>query len=203
VNRPGTESFQAIEGKEVARWVVQGKAVLQVDAPMAAAGDGLRFFRFRIVDGPALGVLTLPVAPADLPKGKIVSCDGINGSGGRQRKVCFEQDAPTFKLGGVIEMRFTLPAGGGTVTFKKSKGIDIPAEALISEALCATLPIEADADKIVIDASKPLKAATVHVVTLRFNAAKVDAPTMMVIDGWVSLASGGGHHAIRGVIVQP
>jgi len=84
VNVPGTESFRAVEGKDLANWEVKGKSVVFVDAPMAPAGDVIRYLRFRFTDGPRLGVLTFPVAPADLPKGKIVSCDGINGSPSRQ-----------------------------------------------------------------------------------------------------------------------
>jgi hypothetical protein len=209
-NLPGTESFRAVDGKELATWEVKSKSVVFVDAPMAAAArHGLRFLRFRIVDGPRLGTLTYPVAPADLPKGKIISCDGINGSGGRQNKVWYEQDSRTFKSGGVIEVKLRLPAGGETVTFKKKKGMDIPVEAIISEAESATLPIEAGKDEINITTGKPLKAAAAHMVTLRFTAPKVDAPTMVAIDGWVSLppsvpgTTGGGYHVIRGVVVQP
>jgi hypothetical protein len=209
VNVPGTESFRAVEGKDLASWEVKSKCVVFVDAPKVRGRDGLRFVRFRIANGPRLGVLTCPAAPADLPRGKIVSCDGLNGSGGRQQKVCYEQDSLTFKSGGVIEVKLRLPAGGETVTFKKAKGMDIPAEALISEAECATLPIQAGNKEIAINTSKPLKAAAVHMVTLRFRAPKVDAPTMVVIDGWVSIPPtvpgtiGGGYHVIRGVIVQP
>jgi hypothetical protein len=209
VNVPGTESFRAVEGKDLASWEIKSKQVVYVDAPLAPAGDGLRFLRCRIADGPRLGVLTFPAAPADLPKGKIVSCDGINGSGGRQKNVCIEQESLTFKSGGIIEVKLKLPAGGETVTFKKAKGTDHLAEALISEAKCATLPIAAGKEAIAIHTSKPLKAAAVHVVTLRFRAPKVEASTMVVIDGWVSLPSaipgttGGGYHVIRGVIVEP
>lgn len=208
-NVPGTESFRAVEGKELASWEVESRKVVFVDAPKAPAGGGLRFLRFRIVDGPRLGVLTFPVAPADLPKGKIVSCDGINGSGGRRQNVCYEQDSLSFKSGGIIEVKLKLPAGGKTVTFKKQKGIDNPAEALISAAECATLPIQSGKEEIVIDTSKPLKAAEVHTVTLRFRAPRVNAPTMVVVDGWVSIpptvpgTTGGGYHVVRGVIVQP
>lgn len=209
VNAPNTEGFRIVEGKELAGWEIKGKGVVFVDAPKAPPGDGLRFLRFRIANGPQLGVLTLPTAPADLPGGKLVSCDGVNGSGGRRPTVCYEQDALTFKSGGVIEVKLKLPAGGETVTFKKGKGMDHPAEALVSEAECATLPIQAGKEAIVIDTSKPLKAAAVHVVTLRFRAPKVDVPTMVVIDGWVSIppsvpgTTGGGYHVIRGVVVVP
>ena len=209
VNAPGTESFRAVEGKDLANWEVKSKGVVFVDAPMAPGGDGLRFLRFRITDGPRLGVLTFPAAPADLPKDKIVSCDGMNGSGGRQQQVCYEQDSLIFKSDGIIEVKLKLPAGGETVTFKRGKGTDNPAEALIREAECATLPIQAGKEAVAIDTSKPLKAAVVHIVTLRFAAPKVDAPTMVVIDGWVSIpptipgTTGGGYHVIRGVIVQP
>ena len=109
----------------------------------------------------------------------------------------------------MIEVRLKLPAGGATVTFKKGKGMDNPAEAPVSEAESATLPIQAGKEAIVIETSKPLKAAPVHVVTLRFEAPKVDAPTMVVIDGWVATppqvpgTTGGGYHVIRGVVVQP
>lgn len=209
VNVPGTESFRAIEGKDRGSWEVNGKGLVLVDAPLAPAGDGLRYLRFRIVDGPRLGVLTFPVAPANLPKGKIVSCDGINGSGGRRQDVCYEQDSLTFKSDGIIEVKLKLPAGGETISFKKKKTIDNPTEALISEAECATLPIQVGKEEITIDTSKPIKAAPVHMITLRFKAPRADAPTMVVIDGWVSIPStvpgiaGGGYHAIRGVIVQP
>lgn len=205
VTLPGTESFQAVEGKERANWEVKGKGVAFVDAPTAPASARLQYLRFRIADGPRLGVLTFPVPPADLPKGKIVSCDGINGSGGRRQNVCYEQDALTFKSDGIIEVKLKLPA----VSFRKKKSIDNPAEALISEAECATLPIQASAEAIVIDVSKPLKAVAMHTVTLRFRAPNVDAPTMVVIDGWVSTppmvpgTTGGGYHVIRGVIVRP
>src|SRR5262245_60517113 len=63
VSLPGTESFQAVEGKELASWEIKTKAVVFVDAPKAPAGTGIRFVRFRIANGPALGVLTYPVAP--------------------------------------------------------------------------------------------------------------------------------------------
>ena len=209
LNAPGTESFRAVEGKELANWEVKSKRVVFVDAPMAPGGDGLRFFRFRITAGPRLGVLTFSAPPADLPKDKIASCDGMNGSGGRQQKVCNEQDSLTFKSDGIIEVRLKLPAGGETVTFKKGKGTDNPPEALIREAACVTLPIQADKEAIAIDTSKPIKAAEMHSVTLRFAAPKVDASTMVVIDGWVSIPptipglTGDGYHVIRGVIVQP
>ena len=154
-------------------------------------------------------MLTFPAAPTDLPKSKIVSCDRINGSGADSTRVCYEQDSLTFKSNGIIEVHLKLPAGGETVTFKKGKGMDNPAEALITEAECATLPIQAGKEAIAIDTSKPLKAAVVHIVTLRFQAPKVDVPTMVVIDGWVSIpptvpgTTGSGYHVIRGVIVQP
>jgi hypothetical protein len=209
VTLPGTESFRAVEGKDLASWEVKSKEVVFVDAPMSPGGDGLHFLRFRLADRTRLGVLTYPVAAKDVPKGKIVSFDGMNGSGGRQRQVSYEQDSLTFKSDGIIEVMLKLPAGGETVTFKKRKSMDNPVEALISEAECATLPIQAGKEAIVIDTSKPLKAAKVHVVTLRFQAPKVDTPTMVVIDGWVSIpptvpgTTGGGYHVIRGVIVQP
>jgi hypothetical protein len=209
VNRAGTESFQAVEGPDLAAWEVKGKEVLVVDAPAAPGAGGLWFFRFRIADGPRLGLLTVPAAPADRAGGKVVSCDGLNGSGGRRPNTCFEQDALTFKSGGVIEVRLKLPAGGDTVTFKKGKGADGPAEALITEAACATLPIQAGEKEVVIDTARPLKAAAAHVVTLRFRAPAVEAPTLVVIDGWVSIppavpgATAGGYHLIRGVIVRP
>jgi uncharacterized protein (TIGR03067 family) len=209
VSVPGTESFRAVEGKELATWEVKGKAIVFVDAPMAPVNDGLRFLQFRIADGPRLGMLTYPAAPADFPRNKILSCVGVNGSGGRQQDVWYEHDSLTLESDGIIEVKLKLPAGGETVTFKKEKGIEKPAEALISEAVCATLPIQDGKEEITIDTSKPLKAADVHVVTLRFKAPRVDAPTMVVIDGWVSVpstvpgTSGGGYHAVRGVIVLP
>jgi hypothetical protein len=200
----GTESFRAVEGKDLGSWEVKEKRVVFVDAPRSPVSDGFRFLRFRIADGPHLGMLTFPAAPADLPKGKIVTCDGINGSGGRQQKACYEQDSLTFKSGGIIEVRLKLPAGGETVMFKKGKGTENPAEALISEAECATLPIQATKEAIAIDTRNPVKAAVVHIVTLRFRAPKTDAPTMVVIDGWVSMPpTDAGYHAVRGVIVQP
>jgi hypothetical protein len=209
VNVPGTESFRAIEGKELVSWDVKGKEVLFVEAPKVLAGDGLRFLRFRIADGAPLGLLSLPTAPADLPKGKIVSYDGMNGSGGRRQNVFFEQDSLTFKSDGVIEVRLKLPAGGETVTFKKAKSIDAPVEALIIEVQCDTLAIQISKEAITIDTTKPLKVAPVHAVTLRFKAPRVDVPTMAAIDGWVTLApafpgaAAGSYHVIRGVIVQP
>lgn len=142
VNVPGTEGFRAMEGKELASWEIKSKRVLFVDAPKAPAGDGLRFLRFRMTEGPKLGVLSYPTLPVELPKGKIVSYDGLNGSGGRHQDVGYEQDSITFKSDGVIEVRLRLPTGGETVTFKKTKGIDSPVEALISEARCDTLPIQ-------------------------------------------------------------
>ena len=203
VNVPGTESFRAMEGKELASWEVKSKGVVFVDAPKAPAGDGLRFVRFRIADGPKLGVLSYPATPADLPKGKIVSYDGLNGSGGRRQNVYYEQDSLTFKSDGLIEVKLKLPAGGETVTFKKTKSVDKLVEALISEALCDTLPIQISKEgDITIDTAKPLKAAPVHTVTLRLKAPRADVPTMAVIDGWVTVA-GGGYHVVRGVIVQP
>jgi hypothetical protein len=209
VTLPGTESFRAVEGKDLASWEVKSKGVVFVDAPMTPGGDGLHFLRFRLADGTRLGVLTYPAAAKDVPKGKIVSFDGMNGSGGRQRQVSYEQDSLTFKSDGIIEVRLRLPASGETVTFKKAKGTDNPVEAIIREAECATLPIQAGKEEITIDTSKPLKPAAEHQVTLRFKAPQVDTPTMVVIDGWVSLpptipgTRGGGYHVIRGVIVQP
>lgn len=207
VNVPGTESFRAIEGKELASWDLKGKEVLFVDAPMKPAGDELRFLKLRVAEGPQLGLLTFPSAPASLPKGKIITSDGINGSGGRQPNVSYEQDSLTFKSGGAIELRLSLPAGGQTATFKKKKSFDNPIEAIIEEAECATLPIQTGKEEIVIEASKPFKAVETHTVTLRFKAPKVDSPTMAVIDGWVStqptVPGGSGYHVVRGVIIKP
>lgn len=62
---------------------------------------------------------------------------------------------------------------------------------------------------VICDNAKPHKSGRVAVVTLRFAAPKVDAPTMVLIDGWVLLPStvagipGGSYHVSRGVIVQP
>lgn len=202
VNVPGTESFRAVEGKELADWNVKSKEVLLVDAPKVPAEGGLRFLRFRTAGGQQLGLLSLPVPPTDFPKDKIVSYDGMNGSGGRHRNVGYEQDSLTFKSDGVIEVKLNLPASGEVVTFKKTKSMDTPVEALIYEARCDTLPIQVSKESITIDTSKPLKAALIHSVTLRFKAPKVEVPTMAVIDGWVTVA-GGGYHVIRGVIVEP
>ena len=60
---PGTEGFQAIEGKDLASWEVKGKGVVFVDAPALPAGNGLQFLRFRIADGPAAGRAHLPGRP--------------------------------------------------------------------------------------------------------------------------------------------
>ena len=63
VAMPGTESFRNVEGKNLATWDIKSKEVVFVDAPVGgppAAGDDLRFFRFRIVGGPTLGLLTIP-----------------------------------------------------------------------------------------------------------------------------------------------
>jgi len=205
-----TKSFR-VDGKDLVTWKIERKQVVYVDAPKAPAGDGVRYLGFRIVDGKRLGVLTIPVTPPDLPKGKVISSDGINGSGGRYEDVWYEQDSLTFKSDGVIELRLKLPANGATVTFKKKKSMDNPIiEAIITEAACATLPVQAGKEEITIDTGKPLKEVAVHVVTLRFMAPKVDAPTMVRIDGWVSLPpkvpgalSGGSTGFVRGVIVQP
>ena len=189
-----TKSFR-VDGKDLVTWKIERKQVVYVDAPKAPAGDGVRYLGFRIVDGKRLGVLTIPVTPPDLPKGKIISCDCVNGLGGRRQHVCYEQDSLTFKSEGVIELRLKLPANGGTVTFRKKKSKDNPIEAIITEATCATLPVQAGKEEITIDTGKPLKEDAVHVVTLRFMAPKVDAPTMVAIIGETSF--------VRGVIVQP
>lgn len=209
VNVPATESFRAIDGQELAGWVVESKDMILVDAPPAPANDSLRYLRFRIVDGPRLGLLSYPTAPADLPKGKIVSYVGVNGSGGRRFDAFYEQEPFTFESNGTIEVKLTLPAHGETVTFHKKQGTAHLSEAIISSAECATLPIQSDNEKITIDTSNPLKAAMVHTVTLRFTAPKVDALTMAAIDGWVSLpatmagTSGGSYHLVRGLMIQP
>lgn len=199
VTPPGTERFQAVEGKEFASWEFKGKGVLFVDAPTAPAGH---YLRFRIASGAQLGTLTSPVSPADLPKGKIVSNDGINASGGRRQNVLVVQDSLTFKSDGVIEVTLKLPAGGEVLTFKKTKSMDTPVEALISEASCKTLTIKDTKEAITIDTSKPVKEAPIHTVTLKFKAPKVDAATMVVIDGWVTMGAG-GYHLIRGVVLEP
>jgi hypothetical protein len=205
VNVAGTEGFRAVEGKELARWEIKGKGLRVVDAPKVAVDGGLRFLRFRMAVRASLGVLSPPAAPAPLPKGKIVSFDGMNGSGGRHQKVCYEQDSLTFKSEGIIEVKLKLPAEGETVTFKKTKSLDVPVEALISEARCDTLAIQNTKEKITIDASKPLKVLPVHTVTLRFKAPRTDVPMMAVIDGWLATEPGGraGYHVIRAVVVQP
>jgi hypothetical protein len=199
VTPPGTERFQAVEGKELASWEFKGKGVLFVDAPMVPAGH---YLRFRIAGGAQLGTLSSPTSPTNLPKGKIVSNDGINGSGSRRQNVVYQQDALTFKSDGVIEVQLRLSAGGETITFKKTKGTETPVEALISEARCETLSIKDTNEAITIDVSKPLKEAAVHTVTLKFKAPKVDTSSMAVIDGWVTVG-GGGYHLIRGVVLQP
>lgn len=200
MNVPTTERFQAVEGKELASWEFKGKGVLFVDAPMVPARH---YLRFRIAGGAPLGTLSSPVSPTDLPKGKIVSNDGLNASGGRRQNVVCQQDSLTFKSGGVIEVNLKVSAGGSEIiTFKKTKGMDTPVEALISEARCDTLTIKDTKEAVTIDATKPLKEAAVHTVTLKFKAPKVDAATMVVIDGWATVGAG-GYHIIRGVVLQP
>ena len=113
-----------------------------------------------------------------------------------------QQDTLTFKSDGVIEVQLKLAAGGEIITFKKTRSMDTPVEALISEADCKTLTIKDTKEAITIDASKPLKESVVHTVTLKFKAPKVEASSMVVIDGWVTMGAG-GYHIIRGVVVQP
>jgi hypothetical protein len=181
-------------------WEVPANGIIRVDAPNAMA-EGL--LQFKLADGTSLGLLGAPVAPASLAKDRTVSNDGLNGSGGRQRDLWCEQEKAAFPAGGIIEVTLLIPAGKGTVTFQKKKGLDTPPEAVIREARSETLTVQATDKEIRIDSNRPLKEAKLHTVTLRFDAPPVTAPTLVAIDAWCATGKGGGFHIIRGVVVEP
>jgi hypothetical protein len=188
-------------GKQIAGpWEVKGKGVLSVDASPVRGGGLLMFM---LADGDSLGLLPAPAAPANPPRDVLLTYNGLNGSGGSRLDLWCEQKTLAFPSGGTIELRLMLPPGSGVVAFKKTKSVESPPEALIAEAACATLPVQAGDKDVRIDANKPLKDQKLHAVTLHFKAPEVDAPTLVVCNGWFTLAGGGGFTLTRGVIVEP
>jgi hypothetical protein len=154
-----------------------------------------------------LGLISTPVGGKEQPKGKFVGHDGLNGSGGRHLDLWTEQDALTFKSGGVIELTLKLPANAGILKYTKGIGERNPAlaisKATVKEAVSETALVTADDKFIIIDTKKPAKQAPVHTVTVRFDTPKVTQPTMVFVDGWLAKSEGSGHVITRGVVIVP
>ena len=197
--------YRAAQGaKAVAGpWQVKAGGITHVDAPKGL--DGL--VALKLADGKHLGLLGPPKGGATQPKGKYLSYDGLNGSGGRHLNLWCEQAALTFKSGGVIELKLTIPAGGGLIKYKKDPGSSsskLPIKkAAIREAVSETARITSDDKLITIDTKNPTKQAKTHSIIVRFDAPKVTDATMVYADGWLQKSKGGGHGITRGVIVVP
>jgi hypothetical protein len=192
------------KGTSAGPWQIPAKSVMRVEAPQAEAGKLLSFQ----VSGKSLGLLSAPQAGETQAAGKCLTYDGLNGSGGRHTNLWCEQDAPTVKSGGVIELKLQIPARSGTLTFKKEAGDPTPniaiGKVLIREASSETAEVVSDGKTVTIDTGKMKKDVPVHTVTLRFDAPKVDKPAMVYIDGWLAIIPGkSGHGITRGVIVEP
>ena len=184
-------------------WEVKAGSVTQVEAPGGLKG----LVALKLADGKHLGLLGPPKGPATQPKGKYISYDGLNGSGGRHLNLWCEQDALTFKSGGVIELKLAIPAGAGLIKYKKDPGnasSKLPIKKVaIREAVSETARITSDDKLITIDTKNPVKQAKAHSIIVRFDAPKVTTATMAYADGWLQSSGRGGHGITRGVIVVP
>jgi hypothetical protein len=149
------------------------------------------------------GLIHSPVEPPVDVKQPYVVHYGLNGSGGRFGAF-YSQQKWTFPSGGVIELDLHIVPNQGKVTFPKTAvhKLVLP-QVCVSEAKCAGLTITDDGKQIVIDSTKPLNGDKMHVVHLKIDAPKVEARSMVVLNGWHEISGGAGGTITRGIIVSP
>ena len=180
-------------------WKIAGKSVEFKEIKNLA---GKEMVTFKLADGAALGMI---FAPGDEKPAKtaIVSYYGLNGSGGRQVNQWVEQKSEMVKGGEVLELTLKLPAKVGTIRFGAESVNDDIRSLSPFEVVSPSLSIAAKDKVFEIDTQKPLKAETLHTVTLRFRVPEVESPTMFMINGQQRLPNGGGMGITRGIAVLP
>lgn len=181
-------------------WVVKAGASLAIDAS-TLSDKGI--LQFKLASGESLGSLPAPPAGEKGAKG-LTSRFGLNGSGGRQSDVWIEQPVEAVKADADFEVTLVVPKNAGTIRFSKKGEMNNAISQLpIVEAKSETLPITEKGDALVIDAGKATKDAASHKVTLRFHAPAAGGPSMVMINGFRMIPSGGGHGITRGILVAP
>ena len=181
-------------------WDIQPGAALNVDAPATAAGT---LAEWTIAGGEPLGLLSAPMPVAGKPAGRIVTNEGLNGSGGAQKDLWCEHETLTFKSGAEVVVLLLVPPGGGTIKFQKKPEHPLVPALAIAKAECSTLKIHEDEKTITIDAGAAGGDTKPHSIRLVFHGLKVTKPTLVMFDGWRMQPGGGGHGITRGLIIAP
>ncbi len=189
--------YEERTGKKLAGpWEVDSKKVIHSDAARLQE-KGL--LDFRLQSGIALGLLDAPRVPGTLcpESGRIVTTEGLNGSGGRHDELYYEQTSLTFKPESIATIELVVRPGIGEIVYFRDKLTDL-------DVKCETLPVESTKEKITVDTNHPVKNLMCHRIRLRYKTPKATQPTMMVLDGWRWIIVGKkGHGLTRGILIEP
>jgi hypothetical protein len=189
--------YEAQTGKKLAGpWNIAPKRVISADAAKLQE-QGL--LEFRLGSGMPLGLLDAPRAPAgpSMESGKIVTTGGLNGSGGRQNELWFEQGSRAFKPESMVTLELVVRPGIGEILYSRDKLTEL-------DVTCDTLPVKSSRGNFIIDTDHPAQSRMHHRIYLRFKTPKTDQPMIMVVDGWRWIVVGkNGHGLTRGIIVDP
>jgi hypothetical protein len=176
-------------------WEVGPKQVIRADA---ARLQGKGLLEFRLEPGILLGLLDAPRKPRIycLESGDVVTVQGLNGSGGRNDELWFEQPSLTFPPESDAALVLIVRPGIGEISYSREKLPDL-------EIKCDTLPVQSTKEQITIDTNRPMQKLMYHRISLRFKTPKAAQPMIMVVDGWRWIvARKNGQGVTRGIIID-
>jgi hypothetical protein len=174
-------------------WTLAAGAALDVDAGPLQGKD---LIKFDLTDKVNLGLLHAPSKAEGQPDKGLVTCLGLNGSGGRYPKHWVEHASLKVSAGDPVELKIVIPADQKQLIVNKK---DLPG----LEVTCESLKVTQDAQKFTVDVGKATADKPSHTVVVKLTAPKVEKPTLLMFDGFLFAKSGGGHGVTRGIVVLP
>ncbi len=148
-------------------------------------------------------------APRPLPfptrwdkSNRIVTLDGLNGTGDRNTNLYFIQEKLVLDSDQIISLILQIPAKIGIISFKPTRIPGGLPQASVIRAESDSLSVE-ERDNVLLIGEQEISAANYHEVRLRVKLPEVKAETMAVILGRLACPSGAGFSFARGLVTSP
>jgi hypothetical protein len=173
----------------------------------AARLIGPELLLFKTGDGTTLGVLQAPRRnpagwPAPDADRAIITCNGLNGSGGLRMDLATYQGRMEYSSGAEFRLSLSLPADVGVVSIPRHGPKELPASVTVLAAESKTLRVSQDDRAFIIDTTNPDSSQAVHWVVLTLKAPAVRTPTMAVLSGRLKTQVG-SVGITRGIVIVP
>lgn len=186
-------------------WVCAPGTVATFPMPAPQAADGSLWALVR-ENGEIAGRLRPPIAPdatLAVDKTRVITNDGLNGTGEKLREVWCAQDALWYSSGESVDVEWHVPASQRTLRLSIG-GVETSREqAAIRAVSCDSLAMEISGGQAVIDVGKVQRERAAHDVRLSIDLPAVTVPTLVPIEGRISIEGGGAFPFQRGILVRP